>query len=73
MFFVFWFREGIRGVFWGVFWGSEGICILYRRSQVGMLCDNLLHDDGLHAHGCHNQHKRVHNKMVSQPLAGWLV
>ena len=28
IFSVFWFRERIRGVFWGVFWASEGFCIL---------------------------------------------
>ena len=33
-FFVFWFRERIRGVFWGVFWGSEGFCILYGAQEI---------------------------------------
>ena len=28
IFSVFWFREGVRGVFRGVFWLSEGFCIL---------------------------------------------
>ena len=32
-----WFREGIRGVFWGVFWGLEGFCILYGAQEIANL------------------------------------
>ena len=34
IFSVLWFRERIRGVFWGVFWGSEGFCILYGAEEI---------------------------------------
>ena len=35
-FFVFWFRERVRGVFWGAFWGSEGFCILYGAQEIAI-------------------------------------
>ena len=33
-FFVFWFRERIWDVFWCVFWGSEGLCILHGAQEI---------------------------------------
>ena len=45
IFSVFWFREGIRGVFWGVFCGPEGFCILYGAEEISISYD-------MHTHAC---------------------
>ena len=36
-FLYFWFWRGIWGVFRGVFWGSEGFCILYGARMIATL------------------------------------
>ena len=46
-FFVFWFRKRIRGVFWDVFWGSEGFCVLHGAQEIAK--QSLIHNTFEHS------------------------